>query len=73
MALYGTRDAGQNFEFEVKEVVTGEGCEQGISSVCVYKVIDRELYFFHHGDDFVAGGPEEESEWLVKALEKSSL
>ena len=47
MALYGTRDAGQNFEFEVTEVVTGEGCEQGISSPCVYRVKERELYFLN--------------------------
>jgi hypothetical protein len=73
MALYGTRDAGQNFEFEVTEVVTGAGCEQGISSPCVYKVKERELYFFHHGDDFFAGGPEEESQWLVKVLEKKFI
>ena len=73
IALYGTRDAGQSFEFEVREVVTGAGCEQGISSPCVYGVKERELYFFHHGDDFVVGGPEEESQWLVKVLEKKFI
>jgi hypothetical protein len=37
MALYGTRDAGQNLELKVHEVVTGAGCIQGVFSPCVYR------------------------------------
>ncbi len=31
VVLYGTRDAGQNFAFEVSEVVTTAGCVRGAS------------------------------------------
>jgi len=68
MALYGTRDAGQNFELKVHEVVTGAGCIQGVFSPCVYRHPVRKLFFFHHGDDFVVAGPRDESVWLVLRL-----
>ena len=42
-ALYSMRDAGQNFEFEVTEVVTSAGGEHDIGAPCVYKVREREL------------------------------
>jgi hypothetical protein len=69
MALYGTRDAGQNFEFEVNEVVTAAGCLRGDSCPCVFRCEQHGIYFFHHGDDFVIGGRREGSLWLVRVLE----
>ena len=35
MALYGTRDAGQNFELTTAETVIGAGCDQSAFSPCV--------------------------------------
>ena len=70
MALYGTRDAGQNFELKVTEVVTKAGCEQGLFSPCVYKHLMKKLFFFHHGDDFVVAGTREHTAWLTKELGK---
>ena len=66
--LYGLRDAGQNFEFDVRDVCVNAGCKQGVFSPVCYSVVGRELAFFHHGDDFVALGPREQSAWLSDEL-----
>ena len=56
MALYGTRDAGQNFELTTTEVLEEGGCEQSAFSPCVYKNDEKQVRLFHHGDDSVVDG-----------------
>jgi hypothetical protein len=68
MALCGTRDAGQNFEMTVAETCEKAECDRGVFCVCVYSHRGRQLFFFHHGDDFVLGGPRESSEWMRQEL-----
>ena len=53
MALYGTRDAGQNFELTTTEILQQGGCQQSAFSPCVYAHVEKRLGLFHHGDDFV--------------------
>ncbi|CAK0882798.1 unnamed protein product, partial [Prorocentrum cordatum] len=64
MALYGTRDAGQNFELATAETVIGAGCDQSAFSPCVS--CHKDL--FHHGDDFVLEGSRDGTESICEAL-----
>ncbi|CAK0856358.1 unnamed protein product [Prorocentrum cordatum] len=68
MALYGTRDAGQNFELTTAETVIGAGCDQSAFSPCVYCHKDLQVSFFHHGDDFVLEGSRGGTEPICEAL-----
>ncbi|CAK0843605.1 unnamed protein product [Prorocentrum cordatum] len=68
MALYGTRDAGQNFELTTAETVIGAGCDQSAFSPCVYCHKDLQVSLFHHGDDFVLEGPRDGTESICEAL-----
>ena len=51
---YGMRDAGQAFEFAVRDRFVSQGFEQGMFSPCVYKFAkDGEWFiYFIHGDDY---------------------
>ncbi len=73
MCLYGTRDAGQNFEFKVRAAMTAMGCKQGLYSPCCYTSGERKLSFFHHGDDFVILGPRSQSAWLVQEMSRQFI
>ena len=68
MALYGTRDAGQNFELTTAQVLKQGGCEQSAFSPCVYNHEEKRLGLFHHGDDFVISGARDESAWVTDQL-----
>ncbi|CAK0826820.1 unnamed protein product [Prorocentrum cordatum] len=68
MALYGTRDAGQNFELTTAETVIGAGCDQSAFSPCAYCHKDLQVSFFHHGDDFVLEGSRDGTESICEAL-----
>ncbi|CAK0838042.1 unnamed protein product, partial [Prorocentrum cordatum] len=68
MALYGTRDAGQNFELATAETVIGAGCDQSAFSPCVCCHKDLQVSFFHHGDDFVLEGSRGGTESICEAL-----
>ncbi|CAK0876009.1 unnamed protein product [Prorocentrum cordatum] len=68
MALYGARDAGQNFELTIAEAVIGAGCDQSAFSPCAYCHKDLQVSFFHHGDDFVLEGSRGGTESIRVAL-----
>ncbi|CAK0826156.1 unnamed protein product [Prorocentrum cordatum] len=68
MELYGTRDAGQNFELATAEAVIGAGCDQSAFSPCVHCHKDLQVSFFHHGDDFVLEGSRDGAESICEAL-----
>ena len=55
---YGMRDAGQAFEFAVRDHFVSQGFVQGQFSPCVYKFVkDGEWFiYFIHGDDYVGLG-----------------
>ncbi|CAK0851548.1 unnamed protein product, partial [Prorocentrum cordatum] len=68
MALYGARDAGQNFELTTAETVIGAGCDQSAFSPYVYCHKDFQVSFFHHGGDFVLEGSRGGTESICEAL-----
>ncbi len=49
MALYGSRDAGQNFELWTGETLKQAGAEQGIFTPCVYNWPEKKVCFFITG------------------------
>ena len=68
MALYGMRDAGQNFELTTTETLTQAGIEQGIFTPCVYKWKEKKACLFHHGDDFVVAASRSGGDAVVEVL-----
>ena len=66
--LYGTRDAGHNFELKVRDVLTGAELTQGTFSPCVYHHKERKTCLFHWGDDFVIAAPRKQGEWVEQVL-----
>ena len=55
-AMYGTRDAAQNWEMAYAEFMEDIGFVRGILSPCVFYHAERELRVVVHGDDFTILG-----------------
>ena len=68
MTLYGARDAGQNFELTVYEVMTDTGAIRGETNSCTYRHEQRPLSVYHHGDDFAILGERRDTEWLTAQI-----
>ena len=56
MTMYGLRDAGQNFEFKVAEVMKELGYTQCVYNPCIYAHPVHWVQIVIHGDDFVVLG-----------------
>ena len=53
---YGMRDAGQAFEFAVRDHFLDHDFKQGMFSTCVFAHRSNLLLYFVHGDDYVGLG-----------------
>ena len=53
---YGMRDAGQAFEFAVRDHFLDHDSKQGMFSTCVFVHRSKFLLYFVHGDDYVGLG-----------------
>ena len=53
---HGTRDAGQAFEFAVRDHFLDHDFKQGMFSTCVFAHRIIFLLYFVHGDDYVGLG-----------------
>ena len=53
---YGMRDAGQAFEFAVRDHFLDHDFKQGMFSTCVFVHRSKFLLYFVHGDDYVGFG-----------------
>ncbi len=58
-AMYGTRDAAQNWEMEYTEMLPEAGFRQGSYSSCVFYHGQKKVRVVAHGDDFTILGPGE--------------
>ena len=67
---YGTRYAGQAFEFAVRDNFVENDFVQGSFSPCVYRHKTRKLWYFVHGDDYVGIGSETDLEWYRTQVSK---
>ena len=67
-AMYGTRDAAQNWEYAYAEFMESIGFQRGLASSCVFWHSGRELRVVVHGDDFTVLGWERELDWFRKRI-----
>jgi hypothetical protein len=70
MAMYGTRDAPQNWEFEYTDFMTSVGFVQGKSTPCLFYHEPRNLRCVVYGDDFTVLGSEGNLDWFRKQMRK---
>jgi len=70
MAMYGTRDAPQNWEFEYTDFMNGLGFVSGKSTPCLFFHEPRNLRVVVYGDDFTVLGSEQELDWFRKQMKK---
>ena len=57
-AMYGTRSAAQDWQYEIRRKMLSMGYLQGKSSPCVFYNPSSEVACLVHGDDFLAVGEE---------------
>ena len=67
-ALYGTRDAAQNWEFAYTDFLAGIGFANGVASPCVFFHKERSLRLVVHGDDFTVLGKEQQLDWFREQI-----
>jgi len=70
-AMYGTRDAAQNWEFEYVEFMESIGFKRGQSTPCIFWHKDKNIRAVIHGDDFTLLGNDSALDWFkVKIQER---
>ena len=67
-ALYGTRDAAQNWEHAYVDFLETAGFTVGRASPCMFWNSARDLRAVVHGDDFTVLGPAEQLDWFRKQI-----
>jgi len=70
MAMYGTRDAPQNWEFEYGEFMESVGFSKGKATPCLFYHECRNLRCVVYGDDFTILGEEKDLDWFRKEMVK---
>ena len=69
-AIYGTRDAAQNWEREYESAFLALGFTQGISIPCVFYHSERDIRTVVHGGDFTSISDDAQLKWLASELRK---
>ena len=69
-AMYGTRDAAQNWELEYTEM-TEAGFRQGAYSACVFYREEKNVRVVVHGDDFTVLGPSKGLDWFRGVVQQN--
>ena len=72
-AMYGTRDAAQNWERQYEQVRIGLGFTQGKSSPCVFLHSERDIRTVVHGDDFSGSAVESVCVWCEQLMKANFL
>ena len=67
-AMYGTRDAAQNWDYEYCDFMESIGMVRGVASPCVFFNEERQLRAVVHGDDFTIVGNEEQLDWFRRMI-----
>ena len=63
-AMYGTRDAAQNWEHAYSEFLESIGFVSGRATPCMFWHKSRDIRLVAHGDDFTNLGSREQLDWL---------
>ncbi len=69
-AMYGTRDAAQNWEKGYESAFTKIGFNQGKSSPCLFYHPEQDLRVVVHGGDFTIMGVDPALNWITEELQK---
>ena len=69
-ALYGTRDAAQNWEHAYTEFLEGIGFVTGVATPCMFWNEARDIRIVVHGDDFTVLGPVANLDWFRSEIAK---
>ena len=69
--MYGTRIAGENWEFEICRVLLLLGFQGGVSNPCLYYHSSRDIRVTVHGDDFVSVAEYASLVWFHEELAKA--
>ena len=69
-ALYGTRDAPQIWQHEVRKTLKAMGFRQSTSQPSVYFHDKREVFLMVHVDDFLVAGTHQSLEWVYTEMSK---
>ena len=67
-ALYGTRDAAQNWEFEYVDFLVSEGFNKGRATPCMFLHAQRDIRVVVHGDDFTILGAAQQLDWFRQRI-----
>ena len=67
-AMYGTRDAAQNWEYAYIEWLESIAFRRGRASPCVFYHEDKGIRLVVHGDDFTVLGYEESLDWFRRCI-----
>lgn len=68
-AMYGTRDAAQNWASEYIDFITSIGFAKGMSTPCVFYHKERNLRVVVHGDDFTILAYQEGVMWFRQEIQ----
>jgi hypothetical protein len=69
-AMYGTRDAAQNWECEYVEFMESVGFRRGQSTPCVFWHKERGIRAVIHGDDFTLLGNDAALNWFGESIQE---
>ena len=69
-AMYGTRDAAQNWEMEFVEFMESIGFRRGQSTPCIFWHKEKGFRAVIHGDDFTLLGNEVALVWFRERIQK---
>ena len=67
-AMYGTRDAAQNWEHAYVDFLESAGFNHGVASPCVFYNQKRDVRVVVHGDDFTVLGAAIHLDWFRKQI-----
>ena len=67
-AMYGTRDAAQNWEYAYVEALEAMGFKRGKATPCAFYMEVRNLRLVVHGDDFTVLGMEVDLDWFRRKI-----
>ena len=70
-AMYGTRDAAQNWEYAYTEFMCKAGFKQGKANPCVFSHGDREVWVVVNGGDFTILGFEVDLAWFRERISEA--
>ena len=69
-AMYGTRDAPQVWQEEVRKTMDQLGFKECVAQPGIYVHLERTLQVISHVGDFLCVGPQKELIWFRKSLEE---